>query len=91
LGRSYDLVVAAQALRGELDGFLRLFYRNDRELSPLVEDPGQIMTLSTHDKVNEVLSFPDQLESVATAFKKLRNELNKFRDYTVRPSSYASS
>lgn len=81
LGRSYDLVVAAQALRGKLDGFLRLFYQNARQLSLLVEDPGQIMAPFSRDKVNEEL-FPDQLESVAAAFKILRDRLNEFREYT---------
>jgi hypothetical protein len=79
--------VAAQALIGELDGFLRLFYNNARELSPLVEDPGQVVKRSRRDKVDEA-SYPEKLENVAVAFKNLRDRLNEFREYTVRPSSY---
>ena len=87
LGRSYDLVIAAQALRGELDGFLAVFYHNALQLSPLVKDPGQVVKLAyARDQVNKE-SLPDQLESVATTFKILRDRLNEFREYTVRSSA----
>jgi hypothetical protein len=83
LGRSYDLVIAAQALRGELDGFLALFYHNALQLSSLVKDPGQVVKSYARDKANRE-SLPEQLESVATVFKILRDRLNEFREYTVR-------
>jgi len=94
LGRSYDLVVAAQALRGELDGFLGLFYHNAKQLSPQVQDPGQVIKQFAHGAVDNK-SLPDQLESVATAVKMLRDRLNEYREYTVcfvlRPKHHSAT
>jgi hypothetical protein len=86
LGRSYALILAARAIRENLDQFLRLSYHNARQLSPLVLEPGGLVNRTMHRDV-ENDSFPDCLETVAEAFERLRERLHEFHEYTVRSLS----
>ena len=83
LGRSYALNIATRTLREELDQLLRIFYHNARELSPLVQEPGQLVNHWARGDIDNE-SFPSCLESVANAFEMLCERLHEFQEYTVR-------
>jgi hypothetical protein len=81
MGLSYALILAARTLREELDQFLRLFYDNARQLSPLVQGSKQLVNHSARVEIHQLL--PSCLENVAEAFEMLRERLNEFQEYTV--------
>jgi hypothetical protein len=89
LGRSYDLILTARALREWLGLFLILFYRNARQLSPIVLEPDHLhentMYRETEHKDSE--SLPVCLENVAAKFETLREHLHEFDEHTVRALS----
>ncbi|RDB14607.1 hypothetical protein Hypma_016557 [Hypsizygus marmoreus] len=77
LGRSYALIVAAQALRDKMRDILSQFHENAKHLSPHLGKPGKL-EIRAHIKV-----FATKLEDVANAFENLRKCLDEFREYTA--------
>jgi hypothetical protein len=84
LGRSYALILAAEALKEDLTCVLRLFHHNATVLAlPLrVRTPDQLANETSHQTLAHEL-FPDLFERLAGTFEALRERLNDYGEYTV--------
>jgi hypothetical protein len=85
LGRSYGLILAAEALKEDLACILRLFHHNAAALAlPLrVRTPDQLPNEISY-RTPDNSHFPDLLERLAGTLEELLERLNEYGEYTVR-------
>jgi len=85
LGRSYALILAAEALKEELARVLMLFHHNAATLAlPLrLRTPDQTVNEYNRRTLNNE-DIPDRLLQLAARFEDLRERLNEYRQHTVR-------